>query len=643
MAFRLPYWAKGRTGLWTSDDPWNQDNLYIPGHEADVDELVEWIHSGRQVEAHNAWFERCLWHNVLAPRFNFPAVSPRQWRCSAAKAAAHALPRGLDEALEALGLVERKDAVGTKVMKKMSRPRKPRKAERAAGVTGLLWWDTPELRAQLYAYCRQDVLAEAALSDALADLPPAETAIYLLDQRINARGFALDRSAVETALRLLATEQLRCNQELVALTGGSPDKATKRALMLQWFHANGLPQMPNTQKETVDGYLDSAHLPAKARQGLTLLRALGRSSTAKYEAMAHWADPDDYRVRGSLVYHGASTGRWTGSGIQPQNFPKGKLAKDHPLYGVSMETTWDTLMSKTRPPFDIMEALSYAIRGAITASPGHVLYVADYAAIEARVLLWLAGDEAALDIFRSGRDIYLEMASVIYGYPCTKSDHPLERALGKVAVLGLGYQMGVGKFVDTALVMGGVVIDEEMSQQVVDAYRSKFYLVKEMWYATEEAATEATLTKRAVQNGYTTWQREGRFLYCTLPSGRRLAYPDPEIRPKMTPWGDMRSQLTFMGVNPLNHQWQRQHTYGGSLVENITQATSRDLLAAALMRCEYSDTYVPILSVHDEVLAEARVGTGCVAEFEALMAECPTWAEGCPVAAEGWTGMRYHK
>jgi len=313
LAFRLPGWVKGRTALWVPD-----------GACKPLEELFDWIRSGRQVEAHNAWFERCLWANVLVPRFSFPPVGDRQWRCSAAKAAAHTLPRGLDAALDALGLRERKDAEGAKVMKKMSKPRKPRKKEREAGVTGLLWWDTPELRETLYAYCRQDVVAEAALSEALDDLSPQETSIYLLDQRINVRGFQIDIQAVRTALTLIDQEQVRCNKDLVRLTGGSPDKATKRALMLQWFQSNGLPHMPDTRKETVDGYLASDSIPSQAREGLVLLRTLGRSSTAKYQKMVDWADPGDWRIRGGLVYHGASTGRWTGAGVQPQNFIKGK-------------------------------------------------------------------------------------------------------------------------------------------------------------------------------------------------------------------------------------------------------------------------------------------------------------------------------
>lgn len=203
--------------------------------------------------------------------------------------------------------------------------------------------------------------------------------------------------------------------------------------------------------------------------------------------------------------------------------------------------------------------------------------------------------------------------------------------------------MGAARFVDTALCMGGVTIDEDMAAQVVQAYRSKFFRVKNMWLETEQAASEAVLTKRSIVNGYTTWVKEGRFLYCVLPSGRRLSYPDPELRPRRMPWGDIKPSLTFMGVDPHTHQWTRQTTYGGMLVENITQAVSRDLMAEAMLRCAHSDVYQPVLSVHDEIVAEALQGTGCVEEFEQLMATVPDWADGCPVAAEGWTGVRYHK
>lgn len=344
---------------------------------------------------------------------------------------------------------------------------------------------------------------------------------------------------------------------------------------------------------------------------------------------------------------------------------------------VTQDELWPVL--KTRDPEvvratygNVMAALSHGLRGAITATPGKTLYVADYASIEARVVLWLAGDKAALDIFRTGADIYCYMADDIYGYRTNKTDHPMERGIGKIAVLGLGYQMGAAKFVETCA-NGGVTIiedgicvhcgetsrrhrrikghefeaenpDEITAVKVVDAYRKKFWRVKEMWGAQEEAAINAIEDHgEAYTAGKVTWGVEGKFLYCELPSGRRLAYPFPVVGQQKTDWGEVRPQMRFMGVSSYNHQWSRQVAYGGQLVENLTQAIARDILAEAFVRCEDSGTYVPVLTVHDEIVAEAELGTGSVREFEALVSENPTWAKNLPIAAEAFQALRYHK
>jgi DNA polymerase len=289
-----------------------------------------------------------------------------------------------------------------------------------------------------------------------------------------------------------------------------------------------------------------------------------------------------------------------------------------------------------------MEVLSHALRGAIVASEGKVLYVADYASIEARVVMWLAGEKKALDIFRSGADIYLDMASSIYGYPCNKHDHPKERGMGKIAILGLGYQMGWSKFQSQCADFGALITDE-FAQQVVNAYREKYRRVKQMWWDQEAAAITAVVRRGGVVRcGRIEWAVSGRFLYARLPSGRKLAYPDPQIRKRPTPWGEEKNALTFMGVNSYAHQWQRQTTYGGSLVENITQAVARDIMAEAMLRCEANGRFVPVLTVHDEIVTEGAPAQS-VQEFEQLVAECPDWATGLPIAAEGWSGFRYHK
>jgi DNA polymerase len=266
LAFRLPYWEEGRTGLW--------DHNKSAGNILRCWNCGTGLKRGNLVEAHNAWFERSIWTNVYFPRYlGWPSFAHDQWRCSAAKAAAHALPRGLDDALEALKLPIRKDAAGAKVMMKMNKPRKPRKAEREAGVTGLLWWDTPELREKLYAYCRQDVLAEEALSNALPDLSGTETEMYLLDQAINERGFQLDVEAVSTALTLIAKETSRLNQELQELTNGQVKKATQRAQLQGWLQAEEDVYLGDTQKIPLSPFLLMSTLPEAA-----LDRFLERSS-----------------------------------------------------------------------------------------------------------------------------------------------------------------------------------------------------------------------------------------------------------------------------------------------------------------------------------------------------------------------------
>lgn len=653
LTWRLPSWAEGRTALWHPAFP----HLGIEERFdwRDIEELVNWIEAGGLVEAHNAWFERGIWQNILVPQYGFPPITSSQWRCSAAKAAAHALPRALEDAAMALELNAQKDTEGEKVMKKLAKPRKARKAERELAEEeereiGLLWFESKEMFDRLCEYCRTDVVTETELSDSLDDLNDLETAVFLMDQQINERGFQLDTEAIATALALIETEVARLNAELAIVTNGYVSKATQRAMMLAWLQYSEDVYLPDTTKDTIDNILSSGRtLPPNARRALEIMRTIGRSSTAKFMAMKNWVCPDA-RVHGGVLYHGASTGRWSGKGVQPHNFPKGKI-KDQETLWTLLKTrnvdriVTDALQDKGKPLYTtVMEALSHGLRGVIVPSPGRQLYVADYAAIEARVLLWLAGEEDALDIFRRGEDIYCDMASSIYGYPTHKDTHPTERALGKVAVLGLGYQMGAPKFQDTCLVMAKIEIDEDLAQQTVDAYRAKYWRVKAMWTETERAAIEAVRHPgRRVACGYVTWVVEGYFLFCELPSGRRLAYPNPEVRSQITPWGEERPQLTFKGVNPMIRKWVRQHTYGGMLVENITQAVARDLMAEAMLRCEATGIYDVILTVHDEIVAEADLGKGSVKEFERLVATCPDWAEGCPVEAEGWAGVRYRK
>lgn len=597
-------------------------------------DLFEAIKAGAELEAHNAFFERSIWKNVMVRRWGWPAVDERQWRCSAAKASSFALPRALDEACEALGLPFTKDPLGKRVMLKLSRPRKPTKSDPDSA-----WHEGLEDLQRLFSYCKQDVRAERSLSRALRDLPEHELAIWQMDQRMNERGVYCDREGVEAALSIISEITERLTEELRELTGGVLEKPTQRARIKEWMNEHGV-DMEDTQGSTIDRYLGYDTVVGTPRRVLTILRQIGRTSTAKYLAMRERMSDVDDRIRDTMMYHGASTGRWAGKGIQPHNFPRGGI-KD-------MEGAWEDI--KRRDPRllellwdDPMELLSHATRGALLAPPGRDLVVADYAAIEARVLFWLAGEEEALRILRSGEDIYCDLAKEIYRRPINKKDHPRERQLGKIGILGLGYQMGAPKFVDTAAA-NGVVIDETFAKTVVDAYRAKYPKVPELWRDYNDAAMEAVRAGgRVIHSGRVQWAMRGRFLHCRLPSGRLLSYYNPRIRDKKTPWGEMRPALTYMGVDPYTKQWARIDTYGGKLVENVDQATARDLMAEAMLRADQGGLYDVTMSVHDELVAEVDEGRGDVKDFERLMSHLPPWAHGCPVAAEGWRGKRYRK
>lgn len=638
LAFRLPFWPDGDVALWHPAFPqfeWPEEG------DDRLADLFFWILDGGLVEAHNAFFERGIWNNIMIPRYGWIDVPAESWRCSAAKAASHALPRSLEDAGLALGLDVRKDTVGKKLLLRLCKPRKVRMAELIAGTPSdaILYHESRAEFERLFHYCRQDVRAEEAISNALPDLSPDETAVYLLDQMTNERGVRLDREGVTAARQMLATEQRALNAELRQITDGAVPRATCRAQIKTWCAGRGI-DLPDTTKTTVQTVLEDTRnqLAPDERRVLEILRTLGQSSTAKYDAMAAQICPDD-RVHGLLLYHGASTGRWTGAGIQPQNFPRGTCK------GWDMDFAWEIIRAGDAECLrllygDVMAALAHALRGALIPSEGQTFYVADYAGIEARVLLWLAEDEDGLDIFRSGRDIYCEMASSIYQRPITKANKD-ERQLGKVAILGLGYQMGYTNFVSAAGLYG-ITLTDTMSRKVVDAYRRRFSRVTQFWADVEAAALLAVeYPETAIACGRVTCLKEGRFLYIILPSGRRLAYCDP-WREEVVRYQRPHLQLSFMGVHALSRKWQRQLTYGGSLVENIVQAVARDLMAEAFVRCAESGVYVPVLTVHDEIIAEGPPGLP-VQMFEDLVAENPAWAEGCPVAAEGWSGARYRK
>jgi len=593
--------------------------------------------NGHLIEAHNAMFERCIWHHIMVSRYGWPDIKSSQWRCSASRAAAMALPRSLEEVGKALHLSKQKDTDGHAVMLKLARPRKPSKNNPA------VWhWSAEEFR-KLRSYCMDDVETEYALSQHpdVYELSKPELELWQLDQRINLRGFRVNKPLIEAAMRLIKHWELVLTNQVRSATDGAISNVRSVPKVVAWCHSRGA-HIPNLQKRTVDNYLHTH--PGLARDVRTVLRArqsLSKSSTAKLKTMLASADDDD-RVRDTMMYHGASPGRWSGQRSQPQNYPKNDgIDQERALALIAAED-----MANLRHEFgDPMITVSRCLRGMIVPEPGKRFYGGDFSKIELCVLAWLAHQVNVLEMLRAGEDVYVAQACQIYDWPAERIGVP-ERDIGKRGVLGCGYGCGPDTFKEMVYIQTGKIISLALAKDVVKGYRRMFSKVVSYWYALNDCVMSVVATGETKAIGQLRWGIKGNYLHCRLPSGRLLSYYKPAILKVRKPWHEDgqpgTDSVTYMGVDSITRKWRRDSTYGGKLVENVTQAIARDLLAAAMPRAEAAG-YPVVLHVHDEILAEVDNDYGSVEEFERVMSVLPTWARGCPVTVEGWTGWRYKK
>lgn len=589
--------------------------------------------------AHNAYFEQVITRYVLARRLHtqtyLRSIPPSRWLCTASMAAAVALPRKLEHTAAVLKLEAQKDMAGHRLMQKMSKPRKPTKNNPATRHL------EPEDLQRLVQYCRTDIETEAQVFATLPMLTPLERRIWELDQRINLHGFAVDRPLVQTILRMIDEEAEAIDQRVRGLSDGQVESVRKLADMKSWLEREGY-SISDLAAGTVEAALGdfqrAGEYGTSAAEMLRLRQAGSKTSTAKYLAFEQRSRHDG-RLRDILMYHGASTGRWTARGVQPQNFPRGTLKAREAACALNLLR--DGELDMVRLVYgDPMEIFSSCIRGMIVAPDGCELDVADYAAIETRILFWAAGHQEGLRAFRENRKLYEEMAGDIFGVPWTSiGKESLERHVGKSAILGCGYGLGAKRFATQ------YDVAEELAEKAVKTYRRMHSPVPRFWSAIEGAAISAVNNPgKTFTVGPTAWTFKGRFLFCRLPSGRRLAYYGPTVHHEASPWGDPRAVLYHWGEDSVTRKWVNAKTWGGTLVENVIQAISRDLMAEAMLRIDAAGHWRIVLTVHDELAAERRKDAGVgIKEFIALMEELPPWAKGAPVKAEGWTGERYRK
>ncbi len=588
------------------------------------------------IVAHNSLFELLILLHVLSRELHtqlyLKDLTPERFICTAALAAALALPRDLERAAIALKLPVQKDMDGNRLINKWCKPRKPTKNNPSTRHN-----DADEFE-QIKAYCVTDVDTEVELFLRVPPLTALERKVWELDQRINLRGFQVDRPLVKTVLRMIDEEMPNLLARCVELSDGRVRSPAQVDVLLEWLEDHGV-YLPNLQKKTIEDALAEGLAEGAAEEMLKLRQATAKTSTAKYQAF-EIRSRSDSRLRDILKYHGASTGRWGGAGIQPQNFPRGSIKNTVQAAGILATGDLELIRLIYGNP---MEVFSSCLRNMIVAPKGKILDVADYASIEVRVLFWVANHQEGLKALFENRPLYEELAAEIFG--CEASEvSPDKRFIGKQATLGSGYGMGAKKFVATCQNLGKEV-SQDLAEAAIKTYRSVHSPVVRLWGMLGKAAIAAVENpgKKYTIN-HTAWFVRNGFLWCELPSGRRLAYAQPSVVYVADKWrpGVKNPELRFWGVDSLSKKWRQQAAWGGVLTENVVQAIARDLMAEAMLRIEKAGWEL-VLSVHDELIGERFENESGLDKFIKMMEEVPAWGKGIPVRVEGWSGRRYRK
>lgn len=577
--------------------------------------------------AWNAQFERtCIGHYLGR------VLDPDSWRCSMVHAASLSLPLALKNAAKVLKTGQQKDRAGENLIKYFSVPCKPTKAN--GGRTRNLPEHDPEGWQKFKDYCLQDVRTERDIRKRLEafPMPDQEWDYYHMDQRINDRGVQIDTELVEMAIAcdlMLSDEMGKRAYELTGLE--NPNSVSQ---LKNWLEERGIPVESLGKKDVAAMItdLDKNGCDQEALDMLKLRLQMAKSSVKKYQA-AQRCVCEDGRARGLFQFNGAAkTNRWAGRLIQLQNLVRNEISTLDEARELVKMGEFEFLESIYGNAPDI---LSQLIRTMLVPKEGYEFIVADFSAIEARVLAWLAGEQWRLDAFRNGEDIYCASASQMFGVPVVKHGVNGElRQKGKVAELACGYQGGSGALISMgALEMG---LKEGELPDIIEQWRNASPHIVQFWWDVEKAATETVKTHEEHVVGKVGFQFYGNTLWMVLPSGRKLAYLKPRLQPNR--FG--RMSLTFEGMGA-NNNWARQESYGGRMVENCTQATARDILAEAMRRLEQVGFEI-VGHVHDEVIIEAPVGRYKVDEVCRLMAENPLWCPDCPLDAAGYEAPSYY-
>ena len=504
--------------------------------------------------------------------------------------------------------------------------------------------------AGLDLYALQDVRSQCAIVKALPrKWSERELRVWQMDQEMNLRGLPIDLELVDDAIACQQKVAARENRRLFELTDGAVKSADAVQPLKDWAATQGV-YFDNMQRGTLIEWReeqdDSQASPV--REAIDIRLSLSRKSVAKFAAVKQKTCPETGRYYQSLAYFGAHTGRWAGRGFQMQNLARGSVWENLGK-GQEFESTERTLIETIREQDvdllgelfgDPMDALSSAIRACVH-SPDKPLLVCDFAGIEARVLAWIAGQKDLIQLFEDGADIYKEMASSIYDV-AVEDVTKQQRAMGKEAILGLGFGMGAMRFIAAVKKKLGIELDQDFAEEIVNAYRERFPKIKRLWWNIDEASKQAVANPgEQFTAANVTWMRSGDWLMCRLPNKRLFYYREPRLQ-KVKKFGCATEELQYYTTDSTTKQWVRTGTYGAKLVENIVQATARDLLVDAMFRARREGIEL-ICTIHDEIIAWSPDGSHTIEDLERIMCVVPKWAKGCPIKVEGFATSRYRK
>ena len=590
----------------------------------DLNDLLAYVRGGGKIQAWNAMFEYAIWNYVCVPKYGWPPLRLEQCIDSMAIAAANNIPQSLGDAAIFMDATHQKDTRGRTLIQKLCKPHK--------GVFN----NGPELMREMFDYCAQDVRTEMAIVANLRPLTAAEQDIWSLTQRINLRGVPVAPNELHNAVLAVVRAQDALDNECVALTGCKP---SERAKLLDWINkclvTIGQAEMADLTAETVSAMLVSTNINEPIRAALRLRQEGSQTSVAKYAKMMEIQR--EGRIRNTLVYHGASTGRWASrGGLNLQNIARPTL---------SDEEIDAAIPSVFMGGVGSMRELTSLVRSAIVAPNGKTFVDVDFSSIENRVGVYLAGQKDKVELFRKGLDEYKVFASTsLYHVPyedVTKD----QRQIAKSAVLGAMFGQGAKGLVKYAEGMG-VRISEGQAKNAVDNYRSSYSLVKELWARCESAAIQAVenpgnpfaagkkIVLKVAKNA----------LWMQLPSGRLICWQRPELELLTTPWGTQKMGVTIYSQNTYTRQWTRNPLIGSSIFQSAVQGAARDFLANTMLNLEKMG-YEIINSIHDEVLilVDEEKAEEALANVTQIMVTPPTWAPDFPLDAEGWVSKRYRK